>query len=458
MDRQRVEPWGNLTNYLNTKIADGKNLSIIKKETNADVIVTDHHLVDATKYPYDVDAVVNPQRENGTISRNLSGTHVIYYLLLYTAYKLYDNRIPTAKLNMFYYYLTYVGLTIISDFMRLNDYVNRKIVIKALGIINNDKIKHNAFWNVVKSKVKSSYYINETTLSFELIPLINSTNRVDFPIKGYELLTVDDYEYGLHLYENIVKINDRRKDLQNKGINSKHVTKYEDSVIHISVSKDVKDVQGILASRMLSDFNFMLAIVFTVSSDGTTLAGSGRMTDRDGNNLRDILSNINDKSDLIIEYGGHSGAAGLKIKNRPKEFFKLLQEEVKHTTLKRDDSLYVDDIIYSNRKLITTVYDIRNGGPYGSSYAKPTFVSDVAIDSYRVYDKKQNVYLSAMVKLSDKSNHAVNMFYSIPMGDKDEFLNTLKNTKHLRIVYSISINNYMDNNKISLDAIKVFLK
>jgi hypothetical protein len=44
------------------------------------------------------------------------------------------------------------------------------------------------------------------------------------------------------------------------------------------------------------------------------------------------------------------------------------------------------------------------------------------------------------------------------MNEKDDFLNRLKSTKKLRIVYNISINNYMDNNKISLDAIKVFLK
>lgn len=439
--------------------SDRINLKKLTDITGADLIVTDHHLISDHNSPTTPIAFVNPQKEDCTMGKTLSGAHVIYYMLLYTAYEMYNDKIPLDKVNKIYYYLTYVGLTIVSDFMRLDNYVNRKVLIKALGLINSNKIKHNAFWNVIKNKVKGNYYINETTLSFDVIPLLNSTGRIDDPNKAYNLMLADEIGYGEYLYEDILKVNDRRKDIQNKGVLSKNTVRYENDLISINIDKDVNFVQGILASKRLNDYNYMLSLYFVPSKDNTTLSGSGRMNTSSGDNLKDIITNVGKKSDLILEHGGHAGAVGLKIKNKPDEFFKLLEEEVKNNTnLKRDDKIYVDDIIYSNKKLITTIYDIRNGGPYGSSYPKPVFVSDVVIDSYRVYDKKHNIYLSMMVKINESTVHTVNVFYSIPMKIKDEFLEELKITKRVRIIYSLSINNYRDNNKISLDALKVILR
>lgn len=436
--------------------SDKNNFVILKKETDADIIVTDHHLYKKSDSPLSVvEAFVNPQREDSTFSKNITGTAVLYLIFVYTWLKYYKRSL-SHKLDLIYYYMTYVGVTTISDCMDLKDFLNRKFVIKALSIINSNTITHNPFWTLARERMLKGYFINETTLSFDLIPMLNTPGRIDNPTLSYKLLTCSNEEEGNDLFDQISILNDRRKKRQNRVISKKthKVFKNQDAIVMLA--DESKDLQGIIANRLLFEDNYRTAFVFAPSpTEPDILLGSGRMDDP-STSLKEIIDNIAEKSDIIISSGGHISAVGLKIKNNLEDFYKYLIEELSCSIDKvKDDFIYVDECIFSNKKLITSLFDIRDSGPFGIGYRQPIFVSDVYLNAYRIFEKGPNFYISGRVKLSNKSGFKVGFFYTVKENEKEFLMKKIILTKRLRLVYSLSINSYLNQNRVQLSVIKL---
>ena len=106
---------------------DRKNLTMLKEKLNIDVVVTDHHLYKEEEAPFNMDAFVNPQIHKNDF-KDVTGAGIIYFTLVYSFLKYKDN-ITIKEYDYIYYLLTYVGLTIISDFVNVGNFINRKILI-----------------------------------------------------------------------------------------------------------------------------------------------------------------------------------------------------------------------------------------------------------------------------------------------------------------------------------------
>jgi len=437
---------------------DGINRLI--NSLNIDVIVTDHHLIEPSKSPQNVVGFVNPQRDDCDMSNKISGATVLYFLLTYAF--LYKNRnkvIPNDTLNTLYYYLTYVGMTIISDMMDMRNYINRKIVIKALAILNSKRIKHNPFWTTVMHHIGNSYFVDETTLSFNLNPKLNTPGRIKNPRLSYETMVANTEGECEMFFQELDALNDKRKDMQVKAVKAKAELEYKNELLYIGLSKEANNIQGILANKKMFDDKFRAAIIFAPTKDKNIIAGSGRLNDEHAN-LKEMIDIISKDVNYIINHGGHAGAIGIQIRqdeNNLEDLFNRLSKEMDKTDIVKDEIYFVDEIIYSNKKLITSLYDVKECGPYGHNYPKPTFVSDFVIKSFRVFKKPNGTYLSMDVKLSVNSNFSVNAFYTLKAFEQDEILNNLYEGKNIRLIYTIDINTFKDINKTSLNVIKVII-
>jgi len=435
---------------------DREGVTKIMSETTAEVIVTDHHLFNNEEAPFNANAFINPQRYKDTVLADMTGTGVLYFVLLHA--KFVRGDMTKEILDKAYYLLTYVGLTIISDCMDLKNYVNRKIVIKALTDLNNLKLKHDPFWEVIIKQNVTTYMIDETTLGYNVIPALNSPGRIGDARDSYEVMMGNSYEIVEMLFNDIKEVNKSRKELQTKAVTVNKKEEYSDGVIKVMMIDDSDGVQGIIANNVMYDDNYKIVIVFTKKKrfDGYVYIGSGR-SQEEGLNLGDVVTTISKNTDLIISHGGHAKAIGVKMKPDLKLFYDLLKEEVaKHKVIEKKTT-YVEDYIFSTKKLLLTMFDVINNGPFGIGYEKPTFCSDFVIESYRIY-KRSNILLSCKVKFTENATSTMSLFYSVKKSELSKLEEDLKRSKYIRLTYSFNVNSFRNKNKILLQPTKLVFK
>jgi len=441
---------------------DKDNLNKIKETINTDIIVTDHHLFEKNETPQ-VDAFINPQRDDVTnFSKDITGATVLFFTLVKSILDKYDVETVTDindqhVVNYIYYLLTYVGMTVISDCMDLKDPINRRLVNKALRILNSANIKHNVFWRTMINYIGNPIHIDEQTLGFNVIPLLNTPGRIYDAKLSFDLMTAKDEEEAIGLLGKILDLNDERKERQLKVLNEDNVEYKSDNLL-VMVTKSGRNVEGIAANMILNNSNYKVVIVLTPNlKDPNILNGSGRMTLGKGN-LKELLDIIQEKHNLFVSYGGHAKAVGIAMKNDPVLLFNELDKLLKEHKLEEQEAILVDDYIYSNKKLIVSLFDMDTIKPYGIGFEKPTFVSDARLIAYRLIEKKSNFYLSGKIRLSDKSDFTIGFFYPVPKHEVEDLRDRIKFTKRIRIVYTPNINSYMNTNKMQLLVSKLILK
>ncbi|RLE47481.1 hypothetical protein DRJ25_02305 [Candidatus Woesearchaeota archaeon] len=435
---------------------DRVNVTKIMDVTKVPVIITDHHLFNKEDAPFNAEAFINPQRYENNILADMTGTGVVYFTLLHA--RLIKGNVTKEELDKIYYLLTYVGLTLISDCMDLKNYINRKILIKTLTDINNMKIKHDPFWELIIAKNKSTYLIDETTLGYNVIPMLNSPGRIADARFSYELIMSPSLDIANMLYEDVKEINTKRKELQTKALAVGKKEEYTDGIVKVMVVEESDGVQGIIANNVMYDDGYKIVIVFTRQRrhDGYILVGSGR-NQEDGLNLKDVVTAVSTKSDFIIKFGGHKGAIGIKMKDNLKEFFDLLKTEASRNKVEEKKTTYIEDYIFSTKKLLLTLFDVINAGPFGIGYEKPLYCSDLYIESYRIY-KRSTVLLNFKVKFSKNAASSMGVFYSIKKSELAEVEEKLKSTKFIRLTYSFNVNSFRNQNKIQLQPTKLIFK
>jgi len=449
---------------------DASNIKKIKEATRCKAIVTDHHLFsyeDGTAPLTIADAFINPQRDDCKIGKKITGANVLYFTLLYVFlyyldedlnqdpnYKKFYPDIPNMnKIDYYYYLITYVGLTIISDSVSVRYYVNKKFLIKALSTLNSRQVKHDTFWTVVLEHLGMNYYIDEVVLAFNVVPALNSPGRIDNPRLSFELMTSEDIDVARILLNDTLEVNNKRKEKQVRAKTVADKEVFENGKVYVAVIEDSSGIQGIAANNILFSNDYEIVICFTRQKDkdgNTILIGSGRSRSPTSN-LVEILDELYEKYGIIINHGGHAQAAGVKIEDRLSEFYQALTEITNKLEFKKEDYLYVDDIIISNKKLVTSFMDVKEAGPYGMDNPVPTFASDVTLVAYRIIKKPGARYLLMDVKLSEISNFTVKVFYTLK-DNEDDLIIGLKQAKRLLIVYSLNLSLYMGQKKVQLAA------
>ena len=435
---------------------DEESYKLLKQETDMKIIVTDHHLFSEDEFPHHADALVNPQRSDNDF-KYITGTHVAYYTILH-AYLTRHPVLTKEAEDLIYYKLLYVGMSTISDCMDLKRYINRKVVKYMLTELNRKDAKHDPFWEYIIKNISDGYLITETTLSYNVISMLNSPGRVSDPRISFELLTADNITIAEQFHNDIKTINDNRKAKQNKALTTKNKTEYTDGVIKVMLIDDINGVQGIVANNVMYEDGYKAVIVFSkiTIGDKTVYIGSGRSQD-DNINLKAVLDKVNEKSDSIISYGGHEKAVGIKIKDDLKKFYLDLKSEIDKCDVRQIEFYDVEDYIFSVKKIITSMADIDSLAPYGIGFPQPKFAGDFHITSYRIYDRK-GFYLSMKVTVGTNETAIMSAFYPVKGNEVEEVSNNLKYYKDIRMVFTLDVNTYKAFNRIQINVDKLIFK
>ena len=401
-------------------------------------IIIDHHEINKP-FPRS-NIIINPKKNDGYEKyNNLCATALTYFFLDLVIKK----KNYAYELNN---YLIYVLLATVCDVMPLRK-INR---ILAINILKNYNVKKNMSIDTIFRLKNKKNKITIDDLGFMIGPIINSAGRLGVSHLSVELLSSENQNIVNEISERLIRLNDKRKEIEKKildKINFKKIEKENKNII-IYYDPNIKEgLIGIIASRLKDYFN-KPAIVITRSNN--VFKGSARSTK--DYNIGNLIKLLCDKK-IIQSGGGHNMAAGLIIK---KEKIKLLdnfiQNDYSKKVLNLINFLEYDAELSSSSININLINNIYKLYPFGNDNPLPLFLfKRFKILKTTVLD---NRHISAILKPNLGTSIKTICYNSINT-DLGNYLLSYKN--QIDIIAQVSLNTWNNKKSVQLNIKDVFI-
>lgn len=375
-------------------------------DLGVDMIVTDHHEL-AEKLPECI--VINPKQPD-------CGYPINYLCGAGVALKLVQ---AMGGIEAMTEYLDLAAIATIADLVPLLD-ENRLIVQFGLKRLNAG---FNMGLRFLLDNLGLNGAITSGDIAYKVAPRINAAGRMGDAYRAFELLTTFDASLAAEIIQQINEDNIKRKavcdELYNEAVGD---LAFEDMVhdraIILSHPSWEKGITGIVAARLTNDFR---RPSFIIVNSGDSYKGTCRSIE--GINVHEILT---DAGDLLLEYGGHSQAAGFSIlyenipafKERVNAFLKKYPDEYFMPQMYYDLDIDVKDI---DLELVTALACLE---PTGNSFSKPLFRT--AAENLKVNLCKSNTNHTQIITDSGLQIFAFNFYkqnhFLLSEGSKDMIL------------------------------------
>lgn len=342
------------------------------KSLGIDFIICDHHVPDDELPP--AVAILNPKLEGSTYPcSHLSGCGVGFKFMQAFAK---SNGITGNELeNM----LDLVAVSIAADIVPM---VGENRVMAYWGLKRLNSNPNVGLRAIIKICQLSNREITISDVIFKIGPRINASGRMQSGREAVELLVSRDFTDAYQKAKNIDQYNKDRKELDKRiteeanAILEKHNERLNDKKSIVIYNKDWhKGIIGIVASR-LTELYYKPAVVLTLSNGLAT--GSSRSVQG-----FDVYSAIDAQRDLLENFGGHTYAVGLSLKeeNIP-EFRRRFEEYVAKNILPSQLTPQLDIDAYLTFAEITPEFlsYLRRFNPFGPGNLKPVFCSRGVMD------------------------------------------------------------------------------
>ena len=358
------------------------SVSEIEKANNygIDVIVTDHH--QPQKDIPSAIAIINPKYDTNYPFKELAGVGVSFKVAQALYSKLKKNQDDLWSL------LDYVALGSIADSVPFID-ENRILIKYGLKMLNQTK-KEGLKALIIESGVNYGN-LGTKEVNFALAPRINAAGRLGDSKLALELLLTNSESKAKYLSRKLSEINKRRKEIgdnilrEARKLASKQVKEEDNKVLVLASENWNQGVIGIIASRLVDEFNRPAIIIS--KKDGIA-KGSGRSIN--GFHLYNVLELC---QDILINFGGHKLAAGITIESNKISEFKSRINEISQDFIKEDDlspELKIDARISLSNINFGLVKDINILEPFGIGNPQPVFCSyNNTISDWRLVGEKR---------------------------------------------------------------------
>ncbi|WP_300697278.1 single-stranded-DNA-specific exonuclease RecJ, partial [uncultured Clostridium sp.] len=380
------------------------------KNLGLTVIVTDHHDVPfveengvRTFISSQADAIINPKQiECEYEFKSICGAGVAFKLMEVLYEELGMNKEECYKL------IEFVAIATVCDVVDLID-ENRIFVKNGLNMLNNTTnigIKALKKASGLEDKEITAYH-----LGFVIGPCLNASGRLDSAKKGLELLLMENYEDAENLAQEIVDLNDARKDMTKEGvdraINIIDSTEINNDKILVVYIPDIHEsLAGIVAGRVKEKYN-KPTIILTKSEEG--VKGSARSIE-EYNMFEGLLA----CKELLDKFGGHPMAAGLSLQeDKVDELRKELNNKCKLTDEDLTRKIMIDASLPLEYLNINLIKELDVLEPFGKGNAKPVFgVRDVKVTKAMLLGKDKNI-LKLRLLTNNKFTIDAMIFYDI---------------------------------------------
>lgn len=369
------------------------------KERGIDFIICDHHVPD-DELPCAV-ATLNPKRSDDTYPfKELCGCGVGFKFMQAFAK---NNGIPFSRLIPL---LDFCAVSIAADLVPVVD-ENRILAFHGLKQLNqNPSIGLKAIIDVCGL---SGRELSMSEIIFKIGPRINASGRMESGKESVDLLVERDFSAALHKARHIDLYNEQRKgidrqmtDEANSIVNRLESQSHQSSIV-LYDEHWKKGVVGIVASR-LTEIYFRPTVVIT--RDGDFATGSARSVAG-----FDIYSAIKSCDDLLLNFGGHTYAAGLTLRwSDVKAFRNRFQAYVdSHIQPEQTEACLRLDAIIDFKEITKKFHnDLKRFAPFGPGNQKPIFCTMDVYDfgTSKVVGREQEHIKLELV--DSKSNNVMN--------------------------------------------------
>lgn len=402
------------------------------KTLGIDFIICDHHVPDDTMP--DAAAVLNPKREDDSYPfKHLCGCGVGFKFMQAFAK---NNGIPFSRLVPL---LDFCAVSIAADIVPVTG-ENRILAYHGLKQLNQNP-------NIGLKAIIDICGLNGRTLSmsdivFKIGPRINASGRMENGRESVNLLVEKDFAAALDKAKHINEYNEQRKDID------KHMTEEANMIVgrlesqqkHSSIvlydENWKKGVIGIVASR-LTEIYVRPTVVLT--RDGDLATGSARSVAG-----FDIYAAIKSCRDLLMNFGGHTYAAGLTLKwEDVSEFRDRFQQYVEEHILPEhtEAALNIDAVIDFKDITKKMHSELKKFGPFGPGNTKPLFAT---MDVYDFGTSKVVGREQEHIKLELVDSKSNNVMSGIAFGQSAS-ARYIKSKRSFNIAYTIEDNIFKHN-------------
>jgi single-stranded-DNA-specific exonuclease len=235
--------------------------------------------------------------------------------------------------------------------------------------------------------LKASSIYNQTLdaedVAFRLAPRINAAGRMDHAVRAVELLIAEDIDLAAKSAHTLNLLNQKRQQLEKRTLEDiQSYLELNPSLLRqrsLVLSREGwhAGLLGIVASRILNTYHRPVILITIENGVGK---GSGRSIA--GLNLYDALAACDA---LLEDFGGHSMAAGLKIKEENISDFQSAFENVVRLKSQTEDfipTIKIDSELDFSAISDGLIDELESLTPYGTANPEPLFkAADVKVVS-----------------------------------------------------------------------------
>lgn len=399
------------------------------KEKGIDFIIGDHHMPDE-QLPKAV-AIVNAKRVDSIYPYSeLSGCGVGFKIVQAFSIR---NNLPLSEITNL---LDMVAVSIASDIVPMTG-ENRILMYHGLKQLNsNPNFGLKGIIDICRLGRKE---LALEDIVFKIGPRINASGRMMNGKEAVELLLSTDMTSARIKTKSIDKYNEDRRELDKKI--TKQAFNYIDNHVNIESLKGIvvydetwhKGIVGIVASRLTERY-YRPAIVLTKSNG--MISGSARSV-----HGFDVYKAIESCRDILENFGGHTYAAGLSMKeeNLPefkRRFEAISFDEIEVGTIR--PQLLVDLEIPLSSITNSFVASMLKFAPFGPDNSNPVFMTRGVIDdggSKLVGRGMQHIKMELIDATIDEPIQAIAFGFA-------DFFKDLKQYQPIDICYTIEKNRH----------------
>ena len=397
------------------------------KEQGIDFIICDHHVPDEEMPP--AVAILNPKRPDDTYPfKNLCGCGVGFKFMQAFAK---NNNIPFSRLVPL---LDFCAVSIAADLVPVVD-ENRILAFHGLKQLNqNPSLGLKAIIDICGLNGRE---LSMSDIIFKIGPRINASGRMENGKKSVDLLVEREYSLALDQAKHIDEYNEQRKDVDrqmteeaNQIVARLESQRHQSSIV-LYDEHWKKGVIGIVASR-LTEIYFRPTVVLT--RDENLATGSARSVAG-----FDVYAAIKSCRDLLLNFGGHTYAAGLTMKWADvKEFRERFQAYVEqHIEPEQREAILDIDAVIDFKDITKKLHtDLKRFAPFGPGNPKPLFCT---LDVYDFGTSKVVGREQEHIKLELVDSKSNNVMNGIAFGQSAS-ARYIKSKRSFDIAYTIEDN------------------
>lgn len=416
------------------------------KGKGVDVIVFDHHHL-AEEFSDDYIIINAKQKEDKYPYKELSAVGVVFKLAqavfrsdlirkVNTKFKNNKNLQQEFERNL----LDLAAVGTVADCSPLTG-ENRILVQEGLKILS--KTKRPGFAALARSARVNLPDVDSFGIGFYLAPRINSAGRLDHANAAYKLLASESYGIARLLSYQLELSNRKRQRITDKIF--REIKKELDTSPKVLLAHKEDwplGVLGIVASKICEEY-FKPTLVLTRGKKESS--GSARSIPS-----FNIIKAINECSDLLLEFGGHKGAAGCTLKNENIEKFEKKLNQIAEEKLSDKDLIPKIDI-EAEINLKSVDWELYNElekfKPFGANNEKPQFkASGVNVVSFDRIGKRRD-HLKLILSNQNGNNQIEGVYFNIRNGKLKQLGNDID------IIFEIDCNEWNGKKNLQLKIV-----